>query len=212
MHLARIKLDLSKRDTLRALSNPSFFHSAIESSFCGERKRRLWRIDSVGDDFYVLVLSDEQGDFTEMLSRFGEIDCVDYLDYARFLEKLRVNQVWRFRLVANPVHSVVEKETHSKGSRGKVKAHVTIEQQRNWLLGKQAEMGVELQEGAFDVVSRWWAKFRKKNNIHLVSLRMVAFEGTFRIVDVQKLRDALVQGIGRGKAYGCGLLTLARPK
>ena len=41
-----------------------------------------------------------------------------------------------------------------------------------------------------------------------VTLRQARFDGTLRVVDAAVLRTALVQGIGRGKAYGCGLLTL----
>jgi CRISPR system Cascade subunit CasE len=30
------------------------------------------------------------------------------------------------------------------------------------------------------------------------------------VIDAQALRFAVVQGMGRSKAYGCGLMTLAR--
>ncbi|PWS42484.1 type I-E CRISPR-associated protein Cas6/Cse3/CasE [Streptomyces sp. ZEA17I] len=35
------------------------------------------------------------------------------------------------------------------------------------------------------------------------------FDGTARVLDVELLREKLATGIGRGKAYGCGLLTIA---
>ncbi|MEU9094758.1 type I-E CRISPR-associated protein Cas6/Cse3/CasE [Streptomyces sp. NPDC087901] len=35
------------------------------------------------------------------------------------------------------------------------------------------------------------------------------FDGTARVLDADLLREKLAAGIGRGKAYGCGLLTLA---
>ncbi|MEV1010384.1 type I-E CRISPR-associated protein Cas6/Cse3/CasE [Streptomyces sp. NPDC049881] len=37
----------------------------------------------------------------------------------------------------------------------------------------------------------------------------VRFEGTAEIVDPDALRAAMTGGIGKGKAYGCGLLTIA---
>lgn len=40
----------------------------------------------------------------------------------------------------------------------------------------------------------------------------VLFEGRLRIADVDALRDALVRGIGSGKAYGFGLLSIAPPR
>ncbi|CAM5387319.1 hypothetical protein SCALM49S_03750 [Streptomyces californicus] len=37
----------------------------------------------------------------------------------------------------------------------------------------------------------------------------VRFDGAARVLDAELLRERLASGIGRGKAYGCGLLTLA---
>ena len=41
MYLTRMELDVGKRDTRKALLSPSMFHGAIESSFVGERERRI---------------------------------------------------------------------------------------------------------------------------------------------------------------------------
>ncbi|WP_254667604.1 type I-E CRISPR-associated protein Cas6/Cse3/CasE [Streptomyces sp. SolWspMP-sol7th] len=37
----------------------------------------------------------------------------------------------------------------------------------------------------------------------------IRFDGTATIADAEQLRTALVHGIGPGKAYGCGLLSIA---
>jgi CRISPR system Cascade subunit CasE len=37
----------------------------------------------------------------------------------------------------------------------------------------------------------------------------VLFEGILRVEDAERLRTALITGIGRGLPYGCGLLSLA---
>jgi CRISPR system Cascade subunit CasE len=42
-----------------------------------------------------------------------------------------------------------------------------------------------------------------------VSFTMVVFEGVIEITDAESFRSTLVQGIGREKAFGCGLLTIA---
>ena len=42
-----------------------------------------------------------------------------------------------------------------------------------------------------------------------ISLRTATFEGLLRVSDVNQLAQALVNGIGPGKALGCGLLSLA---
>ena len=52
---------------------------------------------------------------------------------------------------------------------------------------------------------------RRDSGGHLgrVALRKVQFDGVLRITDVELFRKALVNGMGRGKAYGMGLMTLA---
>lgn len=90
-------------------------------------------------------------------------------------------------------------------------AHVTQEQQRQWLLERAERNGFLLYKDGFDVVETKWLKFRKgeaKNTE--VTLRSAAFEGMLTITDISLFKDALVNGIGRAKAYGCGLMTLAR--
>ena len=39
--------------------------------------------------------------------------------------------------------------------------------------------------------------------------RKAQFDGVLRITDVELFRKSLLSGMGRGKAYGMGLLTLA---
>lgn len=48
MYLTRIKLDMTKTNTMKALVCPSRFHGAIESAESDGRTRKLWRIDELG--------------------------------------------------------------------------------------------------------------------------------------------------------------------
>ncbi len=45
-----------------------------------------------------------------------------------------------------------------------------------------------------------------------VTIGRVVYEGRLRIEDASLFRSLLVNGIGPSKAYGCGLMTLARPR
>ena len=47
MYLSRAELDPARRSTMIALTSPQKFHGAVENSFSGERRRRLWRLDSL---------------------------------------------------------------------------------------------------------------------------------------------------------------------
>jgi CRISPR system Cascade subunit CasE len=43
-----------------------------------------------------------------------------------------------------------------------------------------------------------------------VNLAVATFDGLLEVADADLLRRTLVSGLGPAKAYGCGLMTLAR--
>ena len=69
--LTRFELDFKKRSTMKALVSPNLFHGAVESSFPGERKRCLWRIDSLAGRNYLLLLSSEKPNLEHAVKQFG---------------------------------------------------------------------------------------------------------------------------------------------
>lgn len=218
MFLYRVALDVTRRETMRLLSSPEYLHGAIEKAFPPGRVRKLWRIDALGGQTYLLVLSPEEGNFTQVVAQYGFVGQQppwESKPYQPLLSRLAPGQIWQFRLVANPVRAVREGE---EKTRGKVMAHVTSEQQKQWLLtradqtgGKpeDSKLGFSLSENSFEVVATQWYRFHKGHG-HQVTLRTAAYEGSLQVTDPDKLALALTEGIGRAKAYGCGLLTLSR--
>jgi CRISPR system Cascade subunit CasE len=198
---------------MHALFSPNMLHGALERTYRGDRQRNLWRVDWVGDDCYLLVLSREQLDFTPLIMDFGFPDAErawETKNYESLLSRLQPGQQWQFRLCANPVRSSSRNWNESSG-RGRVFAHVTAEQQKQWLLTRAERHGFELDNSTFEVVHSRWLRFRKgRGDRHEVRLRTATFDGVLTISDRESLIEALVFGIGRAKAYGCGLLTLAR--
>lgn len=213
MYMSRILLDLSNRETLRALAFPNLFHGAAEDSFTIQNQRHLWRVDHLGDNCYLLLVSQELPDLQHISAQFGfsnQADAFQSKDYTPFLNRLEGGQRWQFRLQANPVRSSA-KDALQDAPRGKIHAHVTQEQQRQWLLDRQERYGFMLEPAGFDVVHTQWRRF-KKGLGQTVTLKTAAFEGILTVKDADLLRKSLTQGIGRAKAYGCGLLTLIPPK
>ncbi len=213
MFMSRLALDPDRRDTQRAMTEPHLLHGAVERAFTGARERRLWRIDRLGTEYWLLIVSYDKPDLQNVQGQFGfpAAERVgESKEYQPFLDRLSTGQRWRFRLKANPVVSV-SAEGAEPGSRGKIHAHVTQEQQKKWLLERAAAYGFLLDEDEFDVVHTDWLRFNKGGR-RLVTLRAASFEGELRVLDVDRLRETLIRGLGRGKAYGLGLLTLARPQ
>ncbi len=217
MYLSRIELNYRRRATIDAVSSLHKLHAAIESSFplnANKESRNLWRIDKLGSALFLLVLSNGKPDFTHIVEQYGWPESEqkwETKDYAQLMERIEAGKRWRFRLRANPVHSVkhIENmETGESAKRGKVYAHVTVKQQEQWLLERAAKNGFILPEGAFAVVQQEVCRFMRQRKP--VTLGIATFEGVLEVNDTQLFLRALTGGIGRAKAYGCGLLTVAR--
>lgn len=215
MYLSRIALHTRRRDTMAALASPQRIHAAVESSFPPDssvKSRNLWRIDHLGNDTYLLVLSEQKPDFTHIVEQFGwpENDQKwETKNYSYLMDQIKVGQQWQFRLRANPVHSVKQPDGKDPGSRGKVYPHITAKQQEQWLLERAEKNGFALAEGSFKIVHRETRRFRR--NQKTITLGMATFEGILEVTDLALFLSALTRGIGRAKAFGCGLLTIVRP-
>lgn len=205
MYLSRIRLDLGKRKTMLALADPALLHGAVEASFSAGKERRLWRIDPYRGGKALLLLSPTQPNLSALDEQFGMEEGWETLDYAPMLQRTVPDSVWRFRLCANPVKSVPRSD-----GRGKVHGHVTAEYQRQWLAERCEAHGFQLRENGFDVAGVQRLRFHKRDDPRFVTLLSVAYEGVLRVTDQALFNAALTEGIGRGKAYGNGLLTVMR--
>ena len=206
--MSRIELDTSRLDTRRAIASPQVFHAAVEGCFpevTSEKQRKLWRLDFLHERMYLLLLSPEQPNFSSFSKQFCTSGANgDVKDYYPLLRRIQTGQNFHFRLRGNPVHSV----SSEKGVRGKIYAHVTVEQQRDWLIKKAPAYGFGLTYGKFDVIETRLLRFWRARNEQPVEISTAVYEGWLEVTDTNLFINALTQGIGRAKAYGCGLLTV----
>ena len=206
MYLSRIKLDTSQTRTMQALSAPNIFHGAIEDAEKDGRTRKLWRLDDLRGEKYLLILSENQIDFSGTARQFGYDDSYESKDYDSLIERIKTGSKWNFRLKANPT---VQKFSKKRG-RGRVLAHITTEFQEKWLKKQSEKNGFSLSEGEWLVTGSKWYVFNKNRNSNIkVRLLAVTYEGILTVTDEDSFRKALVNGIGREKAYGLGMITVA---
>lgn len=211
MILTRMFINARRRDARRLLASPQAMHAAVLAGFPpgADPGRVLWRLDgSVAHQVTLWIVSAEMPDLTHLEEQAGWPQRPTFRStaYDGFLGALAAGQSWAFRVTVNPAH----RARHE--GRSQIFGHVTVAQQTQWLLERQERLGVSLVEGdaeSFSLVGRDVKRFRRGGAT--VTLSTATFEGTLRVTDADKLRTGLVEGIGRGKAYGCGLLTLARP-
>ena len=214
MFLSRVEINPYRRETMRALASPQKIHAVVEASFPpienAVSERILWRIDTIGSAMYILVQSSIRPDFTHLVEQFGWPSSEqkwDTVDMDNFLRSIKKGQIWRFRLRANPVRSLKDPGDRS---RGKISAHVTVEQQREWLLSRVHKYGFSVisffGDHCVEVKQRDQNKFERKGDI--VTVNAVTFEGVLAVEDEKLFTETIIKGIGRAKAYGCGLITV----
>ncbi len=204
MYLSRMKLDVTKRQTMKALASPNIFHGAIESCETEGRTRKLWRIDTLGGVPYLLILSEQKLDFLPAAQQFCSDTIVESKCYDPFLERITEGSRWNFRLCANPT---IQRKCGD--GRGKVMAHITTAFQEEWLKIQSEKHGFSLNAEEFLVTGSQWYHFCKGAERQNVRMLAVTYEGILTVTDAEAFRKALTQGIGREKAYGMGLLTIA---
>ena len=207
MYLSRVELDPTRRSTMTALAAQQKIHGAVESAFSGARRRRLWRLDPLGGKLYLLVLSEDAPELSGVVEQFGTGAAPETRCYDPLLERITPGGCWQFRLTANPTKSC--KDPADPQARGTVLAHCTTKYQKQWLLDRAAKHGFALTEDSFTVTRVQWQRFAK-HGTRPVSLLSVTYEGVLQVTDAEAFRNLLCQGMGRGKAYGLGLLTVMR--
>ena len=94
-----------------------------------------------------------------------------------------------------------------KGKRGKVIPYHTVENQMKFLFEKSEKNGFLLREDEIKIVDRRIENLKKKG-MRDTSFSVVTYEGILTVTDPEVFREGLTCGIGKKKAYGCGLMTV----
>lgn len=209
MYLSRVQIEEKNRQRVKDLNHLGAYHNWVESSFpdefgSGERTRKLWRIDKLQGRRYLLVLSEKQPDL-DKLAYYGVANTAESKSYNVLLDRLEVGMKLRFRVTLNPVISISTGK--QSGKRGKVMPHVTIEHQTKYLMDRSLKNGFQLNENEFSITERSMEPLKKQKH-HPVRLSKVSYEGLLTITDIELFKEALINGIGKKKAYGCGMMTV----
>ena len=222
MHLTKIELDLHRRFARKLLSSPQVMHAVVMKA-CqpgGESGqsdatdgfppgRVLWRVDSGSFGVSLYILSPRPPELTQLESEAGLGDTARTLDYEGFLDKLSNGQHWAFRLSANPIHSV-------PGKPGKYGFSIAGADAERDGTAEDSDGSSPLDASSVLIVRRdrpvFYRNRRDGQRRDRVTISRVVYEGVLRIDDAEAFKRMLVGGLGPSKAYGCGLMTLARPK
>ena len=236
-YLSRIPLNPMRRRSQALLGNPQIIHSEILNSLPTQpvRERTLWRREVVKDAdgnqrrVNLIVLSQTQPSWAEVVNKYGWPDTPEgealVRDYDPALSHVQLGRELAFRVTANP-SSVTHQpkrtssaqEVHLSKGRGVRVGQRSAPHQLDWFLqratGEDTPWGFTVGDRltpSVSLVGREHVSFRKHREGPWVTLDTATFEGVLRITDVARFHEVLLGGLGRGKAYGCGLLTVAKP-
>lgn len=209
-------------------SFPDFLPTATDTP------RVLWRLDrNARAEVLLYIVSPVHPDLTHLVEQAGwpaaasadETRGWKTYAYGPFLDRLSAGSTWSFRLTANPVHYIRRKD----GEPTKRTAHITPHYQKQWLLKpeRQTSAGFRIltkpqskrltetgDEHELIVHDQRNFNFTKNSQNRAAGKRPVTlvtatFDGRLEVTDPQALRRTLTLGLGKAKAYGCGLMTLA---
>jgi CRISPR system Cascade subunit CasE len=230
MYLTRALLNPRRHGATALLGNPQRMHAAILMGFPqSPTSRVLWRLDSDDPRRPILWITSEHGpDLTHLIEQAGwpaaDTPGFQSRDYQVLLNRLGKGQRWAFRLTATPTRWL---RPVDGASRGKLVPHTTVEHQTRWLIERAERSGFRILDSPvrlpglngqaalqLQLRSRDKTAFGKggRSDRNRVTLTRVTYDGILEVIDPNALRAVLTQGIGRARAYGCGLLTLAPAK
>jgi CRISPR system Cascade subunit CasE len=227
MYLTKAFLNTRLPGAIRLLGHPQRMHAAVLAGFppLAGGERVLWRLDTDQPHQPILwIVSAYAPDLSHLAAQAGwpasNAPQWESRAYDSLLKRLATGQRYAFRLTANPTRVIPAPE---RDVRGKRVDHVTVSCQTGWLLSKAASAGFRVvpstaqvpgtDESALQlqIRDRERLKFTKKHHDGVITVGRVTYEGVLEVLDPDALRKAMTLGIGHARAYGCGLLTLARP-
>jgi CRISPR system Cascade subunit CasE len=242
MYLSRLILNPRSRTVQRDLADCHELHRSVMSGFpdvlaTGDARARLgvlYRadVDSRKGGISLLVQSEEMpdwsrlpGDYLLTGGRYRENPACKPIDAA--YERIERGNTFAFRLRANPTKRISTAATAEQPRGGSKRVDLRSEHdQLAWLARKGEQGGFELltvkaNPHAPEVpnarvlpVGRTtgYRERGTRERGQRMTFGSVLFEGLLRVTDVEQFRATLAGGIGSGKAYGFGLLTIAPPR
>lgn len=222
MFLSKLTINVTSREFRRDYADIREMHRTIMSAFPqvlnGQPARQahgtLWRLDSTNRGFALYVQSHVQPDWTALAGGYLA-EPAHVRSIQPVLDAIAPGRKLAFRLVANPTHSVLPNGVPGSRGRGKRVPYRTPDKQVEWLAHQGEHHGFVIplaSNGKVDVAPSPCPTLRGRKRDQDrggIVVEPVRYDGHLIITDRDTFATAILNGIGRAKAYGCGLLSLA---
>lgn len=202
MYLSRLVIDPLNRKAHYCLADQYAFHQVLHQAFDGDPPAVLYRIEPERHDQMVHVLVQSLIAPSWTRPAFAARLPVRLADGPKPVSlNLAKGQVLRFRLRANPTQAM---RTQNLSRTGIIREH----QQKAWLQRKLAQSGFVL--GGHQIVGEGMIQIVKRSEERKMTFASMFCDGIVTVSDADLAIAGVQSGIGRGKAFGFGLLSLAR--
>jgi CRISPR system Cascade subunit CasE len=205
--LARLTLDPRHWQGVKLLGDPYALHKFMFETVNGDRDpgRVLYRLElpsaTSGAAPYVLIQLEHPVSLrVNGAASFASVQAKSVrIDLSR-------DATYRFRARVNPVRSL---PPESRTARGKRVGVYEPDAQQEWFRQRLERSGME----ACSLIHTRepWLRFRRgaSGSGRLLTFASALFEGDLTVRDTRRAESTLVGGIGPGKGFGFGLLSLA---
>lgn len=203
MYLSRLRIP-RRTARKRRLVSAYDLHKALWTCFpglpAGTVRPFLFRTAELAAGTRILMLSKE---------RPIPLDFAEWDGTKAFQAEFAAGSLFLFRLRANPVkratsdrrlRAITDRRAPDSGGQSPLRA---------WLEGKARLHGFELKSVP-EFSACHLAEFDKKAGAGTIRLNVVDIGGALQVTDADRFADAFRNGIGHGRAFGCGMLLLRR--
>jgi CRISPR system Cascade subunit CasE len=212
--LARLALDTSRTDVREELRNAVAMHRRVMSLFpdlpeLDEARRHfgvLHRVERAEQQAVLMVQSNREATPERLPNGYAVNSASRTID--PLLNALAHGRRLHYRCDANPIRRPgrITRELY-KNLPPVVALHGRHAD--DWWHRRAGLAGLKIHTHLSHPLDAAVGRRGKGSGALKVRHHRVRFEGTAEIVDPDALRAAMTGGIGKGRAYGCGLLTIA---
>ncbi|MEW6670489.1 MAG: type I-E CRISPR-associated protein Cas6/Cse3/CasE [Thermodesulfobacteriota bacterium] len=200
MYLSKIHINSS------ACRNPYEIHRVLWRLFPEDVEARrdfLFRIEhSDRNHADVLMQSKKKPEGSSVEARI--------LAWKDFFLSLCAGQRLRFLLIANPIKTIKNEagQTEENGETKKCRVPLIREESQRAWIERKFQYAASLESLVIDPMSPM--RFRKGKEDRAGKIQPVRFQGILNVKTLEKMTDLVENGIGPAKAFGCGMLSLAK--
>ena len=188
--------------------NPYILHKKIWKLFpdkADEKRSFLFRVENLGQRGVqkILLQSTHQPQSAD-----GDLLLLNEPKDVKF-DSITNGASYRFLLRANPTKKIKD-EKGKTTNQGKVRVPIIDEQEIIAWLYRKFEGIAKIEAVTLAQQDLLYFRKDKGNQKHVGKIQTVTFSGILNVIETELLITKIKEGIGPAKAFGCGLLTLAK--